>query len=132
MDVSTQAHLTTLRDLLLYRRRELGCEIHAAELLRQQAASPQAVHEVSDGKDEAARRQGIAVETAQEQRDLDELALVDAALRRLDQGRYGDCADCGDPIPLPRLMAQPAALRCAACQVVFEHREAAKVSRAGV
>ena len=54
-------------------------------------------------------------------RDVDELALVDAALQRLDAGSYGDCSDCGKPIALQRLLAQPAAQRCAVCQAAREH-----------
>jgi len=48
------------------------------------------------------------------------MSQVEAALRRLDAGTYGDCAGCGEPIPLQRLLVQPAAERCAACQSRFE------------
>ncbi len=41
---------------------------------------------------------------------------VDAALRRLDEGDYGDCASCGDPIAPRRLAAHPEAPLCVACQ----------------
>jgi DnaK suppressor protein len=38
-------------------------------------------------------------------------------------GLYGLCMDCGEEIPLERLFAQPAAIRCAACQTNAEgHR----------
>jgi DnaK suppressor protein len=133
MDVSTQAHLTTLRDLLLYRRRELTSEVHAADLLRQDAASGADAAEVSTHADGAVRRAMGEVDAAQEQRDRDELAQVDAALARLDKGVYGDCADCGQPIPMQRLMVQPAAARCAVCQVAFEHRpgSATQLAQAG-
>ena len=130
MDVPTQAHLTTLRDLLLYRRRELTSDVHAADLLRQAKVASSAAAEVSSHAEGAAQFAQAEVDAAQEQRDRDELAQVDAALARLDQGVYGDCADCGEAIALQRLMAQPAALRCAACQVAFEHRPGAAPHRA--
>ena len=120
MDVSTQTHLTTLRGLLNYRRQELLAEVHAAELA-QREASPVAAHEVADRKDEAAQRQLEDVGSAQEQRDRDELIEVEAALRRLDTGTFGDCCDCGEPISMKRLLVQPAAVRCAACQSAREH-----------
>lgn len=49
---------------------------------------------------------------AQELRDL---AEIDAALARLDEGGYGVCVDCGAGIPVARLQARPAAKRCIAC-----------------
>jgi len=49
-------------------------------------------------------------------RDLGELRTLEAALKRVADGRYGLCADCGEDIPYPRLHAQPAAERCLACQ----------------
>lgn len=47
---------------------------------------------------------------------LAELARIEAARERAAEGHYGLCADCGDPIPLGRLQANPTALRCADCQ----------------
>jgi DnaK suppressor protein len=38
------------------------------------------------------------------------------ALRRIQEGSYGRCADCGRPIPDGRLEARPEAARCVACQ----------------
>jgi len=40
---------------------------------------------------------------------------VEAAIRRLDEGTYGRCAGCGEPISAPRLEAMPAARFCIAC-----------------
>jgi DnaK suppressor protein len=130
MDLPTQTHLTNLRDLLLFRQRELASAMHALERIRRDAPAPSGVQEVRDGKDDAELRQGAAIDEAQEQRDFQELAGVRAALQRLDEGTYGDCADCGEPIPLQRLMVQPAAARCAACQAAHEHREAARGAHA--
>jgi RNA polymerase-binding transcription factor DksA len=43
------------------------------------------------------------------------LALVDAALQKLADGRYGTCEECGSLIGLPRLRALPWAQRCRRC-----------------
>lgn len=41
-------------------------------------------------------------------RDADaRIAELEAALRRLDEGRYGTCEACGSPIPEGRLEARP-------------------------
>ncbi|MCB1749489.1 MAG: TraR/DksA C4-type zinc finger protein, partial [Gammaproteobacteria bacterium] len=45
----------------------------------------------------------------------DELALIGAALGRLERGEYGTCTRCGEPIAPARLEALPYAERCAAC-----------------
>ncbi|GAA4233229.1 DnaK suppressor protein [Streptosporangium album] len=44
------------------------------------------------------------------------------ALRRLDDGRYGLCADCGGSVPEDRLEARPEAARCLQCQSKRERR----------
>ena len=54
------------------------------------------------------------------QRDQEELMAIDAARARIADGSYGECADCGVPIPVERLEAQPTALRCVACQTRYE------------
>jgi DnaK suppressor protein len=45
-----------------------------------------------------------------------QLELVDAALARLDDGSYGRCIRCGEPIAPDRLDALPWAARCIDCQ----------------
>jgi DnaK suppressor protein len=120
LQLDTQTHLTTLRDMLIFRRSELRAEVHAAQQARlAQAESPT---ELKDHKEEAESFREEMTDDAQQARDEAELHQVEAALARLDAGRYGDCADCGDPIPLARLLAQPAANRCAKCQADREHR----------
>ena len=119
MDLPTQAHLKTLRDLLSYRLSELRADVHAAEQERQAEAAEDG-QGVIDRKDEAARGQMRALSGQQEERDRQEMGQVEAALRRLDSGTYGDCGSCGEPILLQRLLVQPAAARCAACQAKFE------------
>jgi YteA family regulatory protein len=44
------------------------------------------------------------------------LSEIDAALRRIDEGNYGICTNCGKPIPEERLEALPWATLCIDCQ----------------
>jgi DnaK suppressor protein len=41
---------------------------------------------------------------------------VMAALARVEDGSYGKCVDCGQPVPDGRLEARPTTTRCVACQ----------------
>ena len=47
------------------------------------------------------------------------------ALRRIQDGTYGICADCGKRISAARLQVKPEAMRCVACQTEYERRSAA-------
>jgi len=40
---------------------------------------------------------------------------IDAALDRMDAGRYGRCVHCGSAIPLERLELRPFAAGCVSC-----------------
>jgi len=50
------------------------------------------------------------------------LAEIDAALRRIEEGTYGICTNCGKPIPEERLEARPWATLCIDCQRERERR----------
>jgi DnaK suppressor protein len=45
-----------------------------------------------------------------------------SALSRIDQGTYGLCADCGQPVPEGRLEAKPTADCCVSCQSKRDRR----------
>lgn len=53
----------------------------------------------------------------------DEGEAAALALRRLTEGAYGFCADCGGEIGVERLRSLPFALRCRHCQEVWEAAE---------
>ena len=44
-----------------------------------------------------------------------DLLRVEAALRRLRDGEYGYCEECGEEIPDGRLKIDPMAERCVGC-----------------
>ena len=60
------------------------------------------------------------IEFALIQMKSETLTKVDAALRRLEEGSYGDCFECGDEIAEARLRALPFAVRCKDCEEARE------------
>ena len=44
-----------------------------------------------------------------------EISQINAALNRIDEGPYGECATCGDPVGEKRLEAIPYAAQCISC-----------------
>ena len=54
------------------------------------------------------------------ERESQMVADIDQALLRIDEGSYGVCARCGEPIPEARLEAVPTARYDAACQTALE------------
>jgi len=71
---------------------------------------------VRDIGDEAVADLIADVDQAEVTRDLGELRELEAALKRIADGAYGLCVDCGDDIAIERLRAQPGAPRCVGCQ----------------
>jgi RNA polymerase-binding transcription factor len=89
-----------------------------ARLLEETGAAIVAPDQMTYGSQAAAASQVFA-----QQRDLalrdradQQLALVDAALARMDDGTFGLCIRCGQPIAPERLGALPWAPRCIDCQ----------------
>jgi RNA polymerase-binding protein DksA len=54
--------------------------------------------------------------------ELKRLKLIDSALTRIKQGKYGLCVKCGKRIPQDRLEAIPYALMCIECKSEEERR----------
>jgi DnaK suppressor protein len=93
-------------------------EAERARLLAELGEVIQAPGQMTYGSQAAA-----ASQVFEQQRDLalreraeQHLALVNAALERLDDGSYGACLRCAKPIAPERLEALPWAAHCIACQ----------------
>ena len=54
------------------------------------------------------------------ERESQMIADIDQALLRIEEGSYGKCARCGNPIDERRLEALPTARYDAACQAIIE------------
>ncbi|EJL88495.1 DnaK suppressor protein [Polaromonas sp. CF318] len=76
--------------------------------------------EVQDFKDLAERELESDMAAMDEARAAIELSQVLAASRRLREGSFGQCLECGKPIDLRRLEVLPSAAFCVACQTAGE------------
>lgn len=120
MALHDEAELGRLRSLLDERERVLRGEVDAlrAEQADVQDRAPDG--NVADAGERGEARTREAVRHVEQRRDTQELQEIAAARARMDEGRYGECVDCGCDIPLARLQVQPAAARCIPCQERFE------------
>ena len=59
--------------------------------------------------------QSQAMAQAQKRRRQVMKQALESALRRLIDGEFGFCEECGDEIEVDRLMANPAITRCISC-----------------
>lgn len=66
----------------------------------------------------------VDLELANIDRHIQEVRHIDLALLRIAEGSYGVCSDCGDAIPMERLLAYPSAQRCTICQEAYEKNHA--------
>jgi len=85
---------------------------------RAEVAAEHFGHPEDSGAQLASERE---LEFAMGEREMAELAAIDAALARIHSGTYGECTDCGTHIASARLQATPEAPRCIHCQEKVEH-----------
>jgi RNA polymerase-binding transcription factor DksA len=68
-----------------------------------------------DVEDRSSERQGDEVLEALGNVEANELKRIDLALARIDDGTYGACLQCGEPISDARLALLPDAALCKSC-----------------
>lgn len=110
--------VAVLRSMLEDRRKELQQKLRS---LRE--TLPAEVAEVKDPEEQSVADFVQDVDFALMEMKSATLAKIDDALRRLDQGGYGVCDECGREIAAARLKAVPFADLCRDCQEQEEHRE---------
>ncbi len=69
----------------------------------------------ADSKEQAAQLENQEVLDALANESVQEIAKINAALRRMDEGTYGICAECGGQIGVGRLKARPFSSKCIDC-----------------
>ncbi|MFI3257720.1 MAG: TraR/DksA family transcriptional regulator [Spirochaetales bacterium] len=91
------------------------------EDFRQIVETMEAKDVIDIASDDIDRKMLEAVGTKQ----MNRLSLIDSALARIEQGKYGLCMKCGKRIPNERLEAIPYALLCIECQSQNEKQKKA-------
>ena len=91
---------------------------------------PAEASEVTDAEEQSVNDFVRDVELALIEMTSETLSQIDRALKRLEEGTYGACAQCGAEIAEARLKALPFATLCRACQEVQESRQAEERERA--
>jgi DnaK suppressor protein len=110
-----------LKKMLEDRRRQLVYEVQGK--IRDGRRDPTKEREVLDEGESSEVDIQDEIEFALLQLKAETLHKIDVAIRRLDEGAYGQCFECGDQIAEARLRALPFAVRCRDCE---EAREAAQ------
>lgn len=109
-----------LRSAMRARATQLREEIRQTLAKSDQEQYAMIADQVRDLEDESFADLMVDVNLAEIDRDLQELRLIDDAMLRIGDGRYGRCSSCGQPIDIERLRATPFASRCFDCQSSFE------------
>lgn len=93
---------------LLARQSELQQRLNQIEHDLDQPVSP-------DFEERATEREGDEVMETMGNSGLQELQAIDAALKRVASGTFGQCVTCGDDISNERLELVPTATQCKSC-----------------
>jgi DnaK suppressor protein len=110
-----------LKKMLEERRRELLSEVQGR--MRDVRSEGNKDRDVLDQGESSEVDIQEDIEFALIQMKSETLTKIDAALRRLEEGTYGDCFECGDQISEARLRALPFAVRCKDCEEARETAE---------
>ncbi len=98
-------------ELLENTRRTLGGDIHLDP------------DDFPDEIDTASSEQNLAFQGKLRERERGLLSKIMQALRKIDDGIYGECEACGEAIGLKRIQARPVAELCIDCKSEQEQLE---------
>lgn len=101
----------------LQERREQILALYESDVRAGQASTDEGTEDIVDRANNSYHRE-LMFSLSDTERT--QLLAVEAALERIDEGGYGTCANCGDPIPEQRLEAVPWARYCVDCQEKVE------------
>ncbi len=112
-----------LKRILEERRREIMSEVHEKIRDVRTEGANNTTHGVLDAAETSEADIQDDIEFALIQMKAETLHKIEEALRRLEEGTFGYCFECGEEISERRLRALPFALRCKDCE---EAREVAQ------
>jgi len=112
---------TELKKMLEDRRRQLMSDVQGR--IRDVRGEGSKDREVLDQGESSEVDIQDDIEFALIQMKSETLNKINEALRRLDEGTYGNCFECGDEVAEARLRALPFAVRCKDCEEARETAE---------
>jgi DnaK suppressor protein len=113
----TDHELEQARKRLMLRKSEL--EEQLAELASESVSDDS----VQDTGDQALSSVMETLRSSLQDSEYREYVRIVQALKAIEAGTYGVCADCGEPISEKRLKHNPNAVRCIVCQETYESAE---------
>jgi DnaK suppressor protein len=116
--VAKSRRLNALRAVLESQRAELVRDLQ--HKIRGVSSGGSADHEVRDAAESSELDIQGDIGFALIQLKAETLNSVEAALRRITEGNYGECFECGAEIAEARLRALPFAVRCRDCEQLCE------------
>ena len=112
-----QKDLNKVKDILLNRKKELEEEfahLHADKDNDQ----------VQDPADQASSTALETLKSSLQSNEYEEYKMIMNALEMIQEGTYGICSDCKEPVSPKRLESYPNAARCLVCQETVEENAA--------
>ena len=108
----TAVDVETMRKLLLEEREAI---LHASAATAGDRAPVELDQQVIGRLSRMDAIQVRAMAEASETRRQGRLQRIEAACKRIDDGGFGECVECGEPIPPRRLEIDPAVTHCVPC-----------------
>ena len=123
-DRMSRSRYDELKQMLEARRREIQAEVQGRMRdVREEGAWGGKMNEVLDAVESSEADIQEDIEFALIQMKSETLNKINEALRRLEEGTYGNCFECGEEIAEARLRALPFAVRCKDCEEARETAE---------
>jgi len=111
-----KSELEYFKEMLLSRKNQIAKNLSSV----QEEISDLQKQELSDEGDYAAANNDSMIEDALVQKQQKELTEIESALKKIENGEYGVCEMCEDPIGFQRLKVKPHAVYCIDCREIVE------------
>lgn len=110
--MTSKKNLESIREELVARMQELEREFANKESFADDT--------VQDAGDQAMSSTMESLQSSLQDSQMEEFRRIASAIKMIEDGSYGICSDCGEPIAEKRLKSFPNAIRCLVCQELFE------------
>ncbi|KRT63631.1 MAG: TraR/DksA family transcriptional regulator, DnaK suppressor protein [Candidatus Dadabacteria bacterium CSP1-2] len=115
--------MNEIKDMLIEMRKELLKDVSQSAKMERDYLR----FDIGDFYDHASSDRDRELMLTLTDRERDKLVLIDEALRRIKDGNYGICENCGDEIGEDRLRAMPFAKFCLSCKIDLERQESRNI-----